>query len=655
MKQYNCGIIKYIKETSVITVNDIIQEMWNIETNSFVKNDFFDLIEINTLKSDIKEFQDFIEDTTINSFINITIFSYIPEKNYITIIVSFIDNTFYIYPTNENKYDTSFISNVSHELRTPLNGILGMVSFLNESNINSDQAECVEMIQQCSISLLSIINDILDFSKLQVNKIILENIPFILSDCIQDLKDDILSKITNLQKVHFSIDMDYNINMNLLGDVNRLQQILKNVLYNSVKYTEKGSILLKISKISENIFKEIIKSHKEIDFVKENDSQYLKFDIIDTGCGISESDINKVFSPFIQCQVTIKNTNDNIGHGTGLGLTICKKLVSLMKGSIWLESSTVNGGSHFTFVIKSYKDLTFKNTIPISYSSLFNNKEIILIDPNYETRIEMIKICKDMNFNITVYSDLNEALTIISYETRKSYDACIVNIINNDAYIFANNIRKNKNIINHMIPLIGISNDSFKKMDYTYYKYIMSRPITSLKLNELLIDVFNNLSLNNQMQKLIENKSNISSPIIVTLNPIEKHDTKILIAEDVEINRKILINYLKSLGYLNVYQAKDGLEALTELTRNDYDILLLDIKMPHFDGQQVAELVNNFYKIPPKKAMFDFVNKKKPVIFAVTAYFSREDVLIYKKIGFKDVISKPLDKKDLKNALDNVS
>jgi CheY-like chemotaxis protein len=157
------------------------------------------------------------------------------------------------------------------------------------------------------------------------------------------------------------------------------------------------------------------------------------------------------------------------------------------------------------------------------------------------------------------------------------------------------------------------------------------------------------------MQKLIENKSNISSPIIVTLNPIEKHDTKILIAEDVEINRKILINYLKSLGYLNVYQAKDGLEALTELTRNDYDILLLDIKMPHFDGQQVAELVNNFYKIPPKKAMFDFVNKKKPVIFAVTAYFSREDVLIYKKIGFKDVISKPLDKKDLKNALDNVS
>jgi signal transduction histidine kinase/CheY-like chemotaxis protein len=655
MKQYNYGIIKYIKETGIITVNDTIQEMWNIETSHFIKNDFLNLIEINTLISDIKKFQDFIENTTINSFINITIFSYIPEKNYITIIVSFTDNIFYIYPTNVNKYDISFISNISHELRTPLNGILGMVSFLNESNIDSDQAECVEMIQQCSISLLSIINDILDFSKLQVNKIILENKSYILSDCIKDLKDDILSKINNVQKVHFSIDMDYSINMNLLGDANRLQQVLKNILYNSVKYTEKGSILLKISNISENIFKELIKSHKETNFVKENDSQYLRFDIIDTGCGISESDTNKVFSPFVQCQVTNKNTNDNIGHGTGLGLTICRKLVSLMKGSIWLESSTVDGGSHFTFIIKSYIDLTFKNVIPESHYSLFN-KEIILIDSNYQTRIDLIKICKDINLNITVYSDLNEALTIISYETRKIYDACIVNIIDNNAYLFANNIRKNISMINCSIPLIGISNDSFKKIDYTYYKYIMSRPITSLKVNELLIDVFNNISLNNQMQRLIQNKSNSpSSPIIVSTNPIEKHDTKILIAEDIEINRKILINYLKNLGYINVYQAKDGLEALTELTKNEYDVLLLDIKMPHFDGQQVAELVNNYYKIPPKKAMFDFVNKKKPDIFAVTAYFSKEDVLIYKKIGFKNVISKPLDKKDLKNALDHIN
>ena len=631
--------------------------MWNIDNIEYEKDIFFDIIEKNTFSSDVEVFQRFIQQNILG-YIYINVFSFI-SKSFTNIIVSFCnDNIFYVYFTNTNKYDVSFISNISHELRTPLNGTLGMVTFLNDSNLNNDQKECVEMIQQCSISLLSIINDILDFSKLEVNKVIMEMKPFDLKACLNDISEDIISKIEDTSNLHYQYDISKNINPNLIGDESRLQQILKNILYNSVKFTEKGTILLKVSSISETIFNELINSHETSLYVHENNIQYLKFDIIDTGCGISPDDMDRIFSPFIQCQTTSMSTNDNIAQGTGLGLSICKKLVSLMKGSIWLDSSTVNGGSHFVFVIKTFIDKNHQSTINL-FDSDISNRKIILIDSCIESRIELTKLCKNMNLQLTVYSNFNEAFTMISYEKVK-FDVCLVNITDNSSYMFAKNIRKDRLLLNYNIPFVGIVQDDLQLRDYTNFKFILTRPITDLKLREIFVDIFSNISLNDQIQTI--SYPRVIIPMTPTIVPssnnyfsIPKKVIRILIAEDVEINRRILATLLKSFGYTNVTQTKDGLQCIEELSKNEYDVLLLDIKMPRINGDQVAQMVTNFYKVPQQKGKYNFVNKKRPIIIAVTAYNSVEDCDAYKRLGFNKVIGKPLNKEELKRTLDNIS
>jgi signal transduction histidine kinase len=646
------GIIKYDKESSIVTVNDTIQKLWNMESIEIKIDDFFKIIEKNTFVSDVKIFQDFIEKNNSDNYIYVNIFSFV-SKSFTNVVVSYCHDDFRIYFTNTNRYDTSFISNISHELRTPLNGILGMVTFLNETSLDSEQKEDVELIQQCSISLLSIINDVLDFSKLEVNKIILEKKPFDLQECINDISDDILSKI---EDVHFKFNISDNINLHLIGDSNRLQQILKNILYNSVKFTEKGTILLKVSCISETIFNELIKSHDTSQYIFEQDIQYLKFDIIDTGCGISPDDTDKIFSPFIQCQTTNISSNNSIGQGTGLGLSICKKLVSLMKGSIWLDSSTVNGGSHFVFIIKTNIDKNFVHVNRIFNNEGINKKKVVLVDSDVESRIELAKLCKDMNLYLTVYSNVNEALAMIKYEQNLKFDICLVNIIDDDSYLFANNIRRDLSVLNWDVPLVGIAQNDFKKRDYTNFKFILTKPITFNKLQEIFINIFDNMSLNNQIKSISYSRPIIPpSPVIVTENPFNpKKVIRILIAEDVDTNRRILASFLKSFGYINVTQTRDGLECIEELSRNEYDVLLLDIKMPRFNGDEVARMVTNFYKVPPQKSTYHFVNRKKPVIIAVTAYSSNEDRDAYKRLGFSNVIAKPLNKNELRQTLEKI-
>lgn len=222
---------------------------------------------------------------------------------------------------------SEFLANMSHEIRTPMNGILGFADLLLDEELTEEQREAVKTIKNSGENLLSLVNDILDLSKVESKKIELEEIPFHLENLILDVGESMRSNIGE-KPIEINCFLD-QVHMDLLGDPNRIRQILTNLVGNAIKFTEQGEIYIRVE--------------EEID---KDESVILKFSVKDTGIGIPQDKIESIFMPFKQMD---SSTSRKYG-GTGLGLSISLKLVELMGGKIWVES-TFGEGSAFHFVL----------------------------------------------------------------------------------------------------------------------------------------------------------------------------------------------------------------------------------------------------------------------------------------------------------------